>query len=293
MMNTFRNYCSADSESHSKHLWVLDLNSDNETYSLSYSIQPNICHEIKSQACLPSFGLRNVVSYYHQVHATEKAKDRCIYPTGNIALVFRCDPLNPNVYLVGTPTFPREPEYIDVGLEYFVVFFCIGQGSGLNSIPTSDLVDSYISMDMLRFSGAEKIAEDIACLQTFMQRVRCFERFMGRQKNLFDKPDSRLKSVIEMICRATAWDDRQPLGYLSDRHFRRLFSKYLGISPVLFKRIIRHQRSLKALNSDPHQDLAGLSSKLGYYDQAHFIHEFKRFQGISPVSFLKKHMRTE
>jgi AraC-like DNA-binding protein len=293
MMITLRNDNCADSKRHSQHLWILDLNPGNEIDSLSYSIQPNLCPETVFQACLPSFNLRNVVSYFHQVHISEKAMDRCIYPTGNIALIFRCDPLNPNVYLVGTPTFPRMPEYIDIGLDYFIVFFCIGEGSDLCPIPASDFVDTYIPMDMLCFDEVEKIAQQIACSGTFTERVRCFERFIMRQNLSFNKPPNHLKAVIETICNGIIFDNRRQPAYLSDRQIRRLFKKYLGISPTFFKRMIRHQKSLKALNCDPYQDLAILSSKLGYCDQSHFIHEFKRFHGIPPVRFVKKYLRAE
>jgi AraC-like DNA-binding protein len=290
-MITPRNDRRTNSKARSQHLWILDLNPDNETYALSYSIQPNLCPETNFHVGLPSLGLRDIVSYYHQVQTSEKTKARHIYPSGNIALVFRCDALNPNVYLVGTPTVPREPEYIDIGLDYFIVFFCIGEGSGLSSLPASELVDTHISMDMLCLAEAEKIAAHIACSKTFTERVRCFEQFMGRQKRITNKTHSRLKPLIDTICSGTQAETRQQHAYLSDRHLRRLFNTYVGISPTLFKRMVRHQKSLKALNSDPYQDLAGLSAKLGYCDQSHFIHEFKRFHGISPVRFLKTNMR--
>ena len=292
-MNTKRNDNRADLKKHSKHLWILDLNPINEIDALPYSIQPNLCQLIKFQACLPSRALRNIVSYYHQVSTNEKARDRCIYPSGNIALVFKCDPLNPDAYLVGTPTLPREPEYIDMGLDYFIVFFCIGEGSGLSSVSASELVDTHIPMDMLDLDESETIAGDIAGSKNFMERVRCFERFMEQQKKIVNKPPGLLKSVIDTICYGTAADQRQRLSHLSDRHLRRLFNQHVGVPPALFKRMIRHQKAIRALNCDPYRDLAGLSAQLGYYDQSHFIHEFKRFHGMSPVRFLKTYIRME
>lgn len=290
-MSTKRNDSRTDSKTHSQHLWILDLNPDDETYTLSYSIQTNVCHEKEFHACLPSLGLRNIVSYYHQVGTSEKQSDRCIYPTGNIALVFQCDPLNPGAYLVGTPTLPREPEYIDAGLDYFIVFFCIGEGSELSSVSASELVDTHIPMDRLGLGGVEKLAADIAGSKSFTARVRCFERFMERQKHLVYKTRCRLKPVIDTICRSTPTDHRQRLAHLSDRHLRRLFNQHVGISPTLFKRMVRHQKAIKALNGDPYQDLAGLAAQLGYCDQSHFIHEFNRFHGMSPVRFIKTHIR--
>lgn len=247
-MITLRNDTCANSKKHSQHLWVLDLNPGNETDSLSYSIQPNLCPKTEFHACLPSPGLRDTVSYYHQVNANPNSIDRCIYPSGNIALVFRCEALNPYVCLVGTPTSPRVPEYIEAGLDYFIVFFCFGEGSGLSKVAASELVDTHIPMEMLRLAEAEKIAADIADSRTFTERVRCFERFMGRQKKIVNKPHARLKPIIETICGGTHTDIRQRLAHLSDRHIRRLFNRYVGVSPIFFKRIVRHQKAIKALN---------------------------------------------
>jgi AraC-like DNA-binding protein len=292
-MRILKNARHAGFKRHSQHLWILDLNPENEIDSLLYSIQPNLSPETKFHACLPSPGLRNIVSYYHQVHKSENAGDECIYPSGNIALVFRCDVLNPKVYLVGTPTVPREPEYIEEGFDYFIVFFRIGEGSGLVSVPASELVDTHVPMDMLCLDKAEKIAVDIAGSRTFMERVRCFERFMGHQKNIVNKTRCRLKSVIDTICSGTHMGRRQRPAHMSERHIRRLFNRYVGVSPIYFKRMVRHQKAIRALNFNPCQDLAGLSAKLGYCDQSHFIHEFKRFHGMSPGKFLKTYLRTE
>jgi AraC-like DNA-binding protein len=278
-------------ETHSQHLWILDLNPENEINSLPYAIQPNLCPETTFHACLPSPYLRNIVSYYHQVHTSKKSKRQYIYPSGNIALVFRCDPLNPDVYLVGTPTIPREPEYIELGLDYFIVFFSIGEGTDFSSVPATELVDTYVPVDRLCLSEIEKVATHIAGKGSFMERVHCFERFMARQKNIINKPHSRLKPVIETICAGTYDDIQQRPAHLSDRHLRRLFNTHVGISPTLFKRVIRHQKAIRALNCDPYQNLAGLSAELGYCDQSHFINEFKRFHGISPVKFIKTYIR--
>jgi AraC-like DNA-binding protein len=34
--------------------------------------------------------------------------------------------------------------------------------------------------------------------------------------------------------------------------------------------------------------MAGLATGQGYFDQSHFIKEFKRFQGVAPAEFIRK-----
>lgn len=66
----------------------------------------------------------------------------------------------------------------------------------------------------------------------------------------------------------------------SDRHQRRLFQKLTLLSPVLFKRIARFRSAFQIMvqKREIYWD--------GYYDQAHFIRDFKQFTGFTPGEFL-------
>ena len=55
----------------------------------------------------------------------------------------------------------------------------------------------------------------------------------------------------------------------------------IGISPAAFTSVIRFNRSLH-LVLNTRSSLTSIAYDCGYYDQAHFIREFKRFTGIVP-----------
>ncbi len=74
-------------------------------------------------------------------------------------------------------------------------------------------------------------------------------------------------------------------GY-SHKHFIRLFSKYVGITPKQYQRIIRFNHVLESINNGHYVDWASLSLDCGYYDQAHFIKEFRKFSGLNPQEYL-------
>lgn len=71
---------------------------------------------------------------------------------------------------------------------------------------------------------------------------------------------------------------------LSSTTIRTLFNNHVGITPKELIKIYRFQRALKAGTLDE-QNLTKLSYELGYYDQAHFIHEFKDTLGITPLQY--------
>jgi len=70
---------------------------------------------------------------------------------------------------------------------------------------------------------------------------------------------------------------------ISQRQLRRLFKYYIGDTPKTFSKVVRFQNILKAKPSKQSLRRNKLFYDLGYYDQAHFIKEFKNFYGVTPT----------
>ena len=71
----------------------------------------------------------------------------------------------------------------------------------------------------------------------------------------------------------------------SQKQFNRRFKEYDCFNPKLFARIIRFESALK--NCGSHTNLTGTAYDYGYYDQAHFVRDFKIFAGYSPNKFFE------
>ena len=71
-------------------------------------------------------------------------------------------------------------------------------------------------------------------------------------------------------------------GGVSQRQLDRLFRQHLGVSPKVLSRVARFQRALNRLKTDPGCTLAAVAADCGYYDQPHFVRDFKRFSGVPP-----------
>lgn len=74
---------------------------------------------------------------------------------------------------------------------------------------------------------------------------------------------------------------------VSERQFRRLAVARTGLAPKQLARILRFRHALARLRGAKRGELTALALECGYYDQAHFIHEFRQFSGESPVRFLQ------
>jgi hypothetical protein len=69
---------------------------------------------------------------------------------------------------------------------------------------------------------------------------------------------------------------------LSSRQLRRLFHFYIGDSGKVFSKVIQFQKLIACANAPKEILKQRAYYDLGYYDQPHFIKDFKRFYGVSP-----------
>lgn len=72
---------------------------------------------------------------------------------------------------------------------------------------------------------------------------------------------------------------------LSERQFTRKFREYSGMSPKLCMRISRFEEVCSRYGQTGQITLARLAQESGYYDQSHFIRDFKEFSGYEPGEY--------
>jgi len=70
-------------------------------------------------------------------------------------------------------------------------------------------------------------------------------------------------------------------GY-TERHLSDTFRRHVGISMKLFSRIVRFQQCLTEIQRSGVQHLKAVAQNFGYFDQAHFVHEFREFSLTTP-----------
>jgi len=69
---------------------------------------------------------------------------------------------------------------------------------------------------------------------------------------------------------------------LSQRRFIQVFTKEVGLTPKLFYRLKRFQRAFASLRRIQAPDWTELAFECGYFDQSHFINDFRGFSGLRP-----------
>ena len=92
--------------------------------------------------------------------------------------------------------------------------------------------------------------------------------------------------------RLTETGGRVPIGELtrelrcSRRHLATRFREQIGLAPKAFAQILRFDRGVRRLRSEGESSLAEVAHDCGYYDQAHFNRDFRRFAGVTPTELL-------
>jgi AraC-like DNA-binding protein len=76
--------------------------------------------------------------------------------------------------------------------------------------------------------------------------------------------------------------------HASLRQLERGFQRVIGASPKLFARTLRFEQAQRRLMFDPETDLTRLSQQCGYFDQAHFIKEFRTFTDLTPSQYARR-----
>ncbi|MCY1235292.1 Helix-turn-helix domain protein [compost metagenome] len=108
--------------------------------------------------------------------------------------------------------------------------------------------------------------------------------FIGYLQEASLSYDNRLYDAIQIILKNYGVVDiKNDLDTgISPRQLHRLFDFYVGTSAKTFSQVVRFQNILKAKPSSQSLRENKLFYDVGYYDQSHFIKDFKNFYGVTP-----------
>lgn len=113
---------------------------------------------------------------------------------------------------------------------------------------------------------------------------------LQRTKNHFDIHPEILYSISKIIsnpAQTSVIEITYKTGY-TNKHLISLFAKYTGIGPKQYVNVLKFQQAVQMLEKDTnHINWPHLALDCGYYDQAHFINEFRKFSGFNPSAYLE------
>ncbi|HYF32963.1 MAG TPA: helix-turn-helix domain-containing protein [Chitinophagaceae bacterium] len=157
--------------------------------------------------------------------------------------------------------------------------------------PVADLTGSTVPLSLLNNYLFLEIEERMAGIGAIDERIRLIENILI--KKLYDNRD-KLESVDRFIPLVHAIKNYTSVAHflkehiIHERKLQREFDQHVGITPKFLQRVLRFRKAVAAFYSGPLKNLTALAYDCGYYDQAHFINEFKMLSGLSPKKFLQE-----
>lgn len=252
----------------------------------------------------PSKNLNSFVELFWSgsFHADDSGKlSLQIIPNGCIELIIHlndlhCDLQNtygwgqsPDFMILGLFTRPYEVRFSGI-VNVFAIRFKPEGFYNIFGVPASEFNERYEDMTLVKCNGFRDFSNRIREEKSIASMINRAENYL--LKSLQDnKIDMSYVNFAAHLIRSTKGIKINELSnkvFISKRQLEREFKSKIGISPKHYFRITRINEVLRLLNNNQEIDLTSVAYLCGYFDQAHFIHDFKRITGIKPTIFIKE-----
>ena len=257
-------------------------------------VQPTVRQSVDNvqyQELLPHQQLRPFVYCYWQLKTTETLQDAFQYRVvadGCIDIFFELT--NPeNNFVMGFckkyTQFPLDNAFHYVGIRFLPTMF-----PQLFKINAAELSNQSIALKAVIPDTAEFIRTHFQpTMQLSDIRTTLDHYFLKLISQTHFDDDARLYDAIQIILKnfgVLNIESDLKTG-ISPRQLRRLFKYYVGDSAKTFSKVVRFQNILRAKPSKQSLQRNKLFYQ-GYFDQAHFIKEFKNFYGVTPGTVYRR-----
>jgi AraC-like DNA-binding protein len=98
-------------------------------------------------------------------------------------------------------------------------------------------------------------------------------------------------SVIAAATGAVAIGDLSVAAGVSSTHLAQRFKELIGVTPKRLARAYRFAATVLAIDPAGPVNWVDLAARAGYFDQAHFGHEFRTFTGLTPTRYVEVRRR--
>lgn len=159
--------------------------------------------------------------------------------------------------------------------------------------PISNLTDTSISIYKIFRVKSQALEKSVLASEDEARMVKSTEDFLLSRMPECDENVETVNQIIDFIAsqtRVIRVEDISKEFPLSSRSLQRLFNQYVGVSPKWVIKRYRLQEAAERLEQDAQIDRKGLASDLGYFDQPHFIKDFKSIIGVTPGEYTR-HVR--
>ena len=160
----------------------------------------------------------------------------------------------------------------------------------LTQVPINEFNDQVVDADLVFGAGViSEFRELLMAAPDALSKIGVAERWL---RNRMTEPERLQFEVVRFAVdqigvnptRIALTNLVQRVGY-SHQQLIKIFKKHAGLTPKKYQRVARFNRVLSDLQQTRDIDWQQVSYDCGFFDQAHFIKEFRHFSGLSPSEY--------
>lgn len=225
-------------------------------------------------------------------------REEAMNPTGGYGIAFNFGDnlfidgkyLTEPVFLDGANTISRKVGFVG-RVELLGIRFREGGAYPFLGVPLSELRNE---IAFLMASDYHKLLELYARLwelKNLASRINLIEIWLMERLTLGLTNPAIIRASLalqrESTLIAKVPDLASRLG-ISQRQLERLYHVHVGMTPKQYSQLLRLEAARDALKRLGGDTTTNLAFELGYYDQAHFIREFKEVLQLTPFAYMKR-----
>ncbi|EID73866.1 AraC family transcriptional regulator [Imtechella halotolerans K1] len=251
----------------------------------------------------PHIDLKSLVSCYWTLEVPkqiETQKQR-IVPDGCIEMAFILGDdikrytsdkeflLQPRAMVLGQTIEPFFIEPTGLVNTIAIRFYPYGFANFISE-PIENLVNKETSLEQLfGFETATDLEQNIINAKDTEHRINIIEEFLLNRLNEEKTINAIVKNTVDSLLSTNGSVSISSIfkdNPSKRRQLERNFRKQIGVSPKQLGKLIRLQTALKMLLNQQSENLTDIAYNSEYFDQAHFIKDFREFTGINPKEFI-------
>jgi AraC-like DNA-binding protein len=221
-----------------------------------------------------------------------------MHPTGGYGIVFNlgdalkldAQAISERVFLDGANTVSRKMGFFG-RVEVMGVRFQEGGAYPFLGVPLNELRNERTLLDALDRPGLRLLQARIQETESLSTRINLLEEWLIGRLSLGRERNTIIPASLAML-QKKGW--HWPISELaqelaiSQRQLERLYQVQVGMSPKQYAQLLRVEQARLGLKQLNGQTTTRLGADLGYYDQSHFIREFRAVIGMTPYAYLKR-----
>lgn len=157
--------------------------------------------------------------------------------------------------------------------------------------PISELTDEVVAVENAWYYWDYSVLERLFEEKTLENKISILEAWLLKQKNFTNPLQPPISYALEMISQSKGTVTVDELGStmgISFRHLQRKFLEVVGLTPKLLCKITKVRYAIDIINHQKNPSWGDIVYRCGFYDQSHFIRDFKSVTGITPGDYINE-----